>query len=101
MANTQQQSGQGKKFDVNIYTEVRVKVCGIDASSHLDAIQKAEQEVDLHGLFLNNSPGYGASETEWAEFTNEYVVDEVDDEKYRHSTWYKWKDGEIVPYNAD
>ena len=65
----------------------------------MEAIEKAEQAVDFHGLFMSSSPGYGASETEWAEpqNTDEYLVDEVGDEEYRHSRWYEWSGGKIVP----
>src|SRR5216684_9404176 len=95
MTNTQ----HGNKYDVHIFTEVRVKVCQVEASDHAEAIKKAEQQVDLHALLLNERPGYGACETEWAEpqMTEEYLVDEVGDEEYRQSRWYKWEGGKIVP----
>ena len=95
MTNTRQLS---KTYDVHIFTQVQVKVCGVEASDHPEAIKKAEQQVDFHALFLNERPGYGACETEWAEtLSDEYLVDEVGDEEYRQSRWYKWADGKIVP----
>ena len=96
MTNTHQHS---KKYDVHMFTLVRAKVCSVDAGDQLEAIKKAEQQIDCPGLFLNNNPGFGASETEWAEpqTTDEYLVDEVGDEEYRQSRWYKWEGGKIVP----
>lgn len=60
----------------------------------MEAIKKAERRVDLDGLLRASNPGFGASETEWAEpqSTDEYLVDEVGDQEYRHSRWYKWSD---------
>ena len=96
MTNTRQPS---KRYDVHFFTQVRVKVCGVEAPGHATAIKKAEREVDFHALFLNERPGYGACDTEWAEpqTTDEYLVDEVGDEEYRQSRWYKWEGGKIVP----
>jgi hypothetical protein len=96
MTNTRQ---QGKKYVVHIFTQVRVKVCQVEASDHAEAIKKAEREVDFHALFLSERHGHGACETEWAESqtTDEYLVDEVGDEEYRQSRWYKWADGKIAP----
>jgi hypothetical protein len=61
MTNTRQDR---KTYDVHIFTQVRVKVCEVEASGHATAIKKAEQQVDFHALFLNR-PGYGACETNW------------------------------------
>ena len=94
MTNTHQGN---KKYDVHIFTQVQVKVCSVDAGDQLEAIREAEQQVDFHGLFLNSNPGFGASETEWAEQTDEYLVDESGDEEYLRSRWYKWEGGKIVP----
>jgi len=96
MTNTRQLS---KRYDVHIFTQVRVKVFEVEAADHAEAIKKAEQQVDFFALLLNERSGDGASETEWAGpgTTDEYLVDEVGDEEYRQSRWYKWADGKIVP----
>jgi hypothetical protein len=97
MTNTRQLN---KTYDVHIFTTVLVKVCEVEASGHAEAMKKAEQQVDFHALFFDERPGYGACETEWApEITEDYLVDEVGDEEYRQSRWYRreWGSGKIVP----
>jgi hypothetical protein len=90
-----------KKYTVHLYTQVRVKVTGIQAESMEQAMEKAEGQVDLHDLLdnkaLNGSKyalGNGAEveEVMWAEGQpDSYLVDsllengEVD---YENTCWF-------------
>jgi len=76
MENTRKQGRQSRKYDVHVFTQVRVKVCGVEGHDQMEAIKKAEQAVDFQGLFLSSNPGFGASETEWP------------NRKTRTSTWW-------------
>ncbi|PPD43764.1 MAG: hypothetical protein CTY16_12555 [Methylobacter sp.] len=72
-----------KKHDVHLYAIVRVKVSGVEAAGHAEAIKLAEASVDLSALFDN-----GAGQ----EFTGEldgYCVDETGDEEYVNTRWYQ------------
>jgi len=70
------------KYDVHIYTLVRVLVPGIEADDKTSAIEKAEERIDFHSLFRGRNP-----ETDWAEEIMEYVVDERSDGELIHSEY--------------
>ena len=69
------------KYNVHIYAVVRLKVEGIEADTHRDAIRSALASVDLDREFQGER-------TEYAEDITSYVVDEVGDENYEHTRTY-------------
>jgi hypothetical protein len=86
--------GRAMKYDVHIFAIVRVKVAGISAESQAEAIDKAENSVDLYRI-LDNPGGVGVQGTEFADGISHYLVDEVGDSTYRQSRFYE-PDGKTV-----
>lgn len=88
------------QYAVHLYTQVRVKVSGIEADTPVDAIDKAEGIVDLHDLCDNKAiqvgkydlgGGMAVEAVEWAEGeTDAYLVDPMtrDEVDYEKSRWY-------------
>lgn len=76
-------------FDVHLYCLVRVKVPGIVANNHLDALAKAEAQTDLHRVFELSNP-----ETTYVEEIPSALIDHVGDEDHSRSTWYDTIRGE-------
>ncbi|MGA2259876.1 MAG: hypothetical protein ABSH28_00405 [Acidobacteriota bacterium] len=76
------------RYNVHIFAVVRVKVPDVEAGSHQDAIKKAVECTNLNDLFDLVSPVPGVEHTEYGEEISHYLVDEVDDEEYRRSTFY-------------
>lgn len=88
-----------RKHNVHVYAEVRVKVCGVTASSHKEAIDIAERILDhgntLHRLYPDNSTSntpemYGEyvsiENGGFAEGVTGYTVDEANDPTYELTT---------------
>lgn len=77
-----------QKFNIHLYTQVRVKVAGIEAESLEHAIKLAEGSVELGDLLsqpaLNDKPllldkGLSVTDVEWTEgATDLYLVDVLD-----------------------
>jgi len=65
---------------------LNVNVFNVEAANHLQAIEKAEEMVDLDALLTR-----GTSQ-EFAEDIDCYCVDEVGDEEFTNTRWYE-KDG--------
>jgi hypothetical protein len=87
------------KFNVHLFTLVRIKVKNVEAADQKEAVVKAEQRLtdfnDIGQMFSSDSNrGF---ETEWAEETPEALVDEVEDESFSQSTFYDSINGEWVP----
>jgi hypothetical protein len=71
------------QYDVHIFAVVRVKVCGVEAKSQVDAIKKAEADVNLSEAFLNTPlRSSHPVETEFAEEIQSFLVDVVGDDDY-------------------
>jgi hypothetical protein len=68
-------------FNVHLYPIVRVLVSRVEASSMEEAINKAETQTDLGALFLTE-------DSEWAEETSHYLVDDLADPEFEHSMWF-------------
>jgi hypothetical protein len=75
------------KYNVHIYATVRVKVCGVEANSQVEAMKMAEVNTDLHELFPYKTQADG-TETEYAEEVTGYLVDQHGDEEYTHTRYY-------------
>jgi hypothetical protein len=73
------------KFDVHIFTVVRVKISGVEAESHSEAAKKANESVDMNALF-NDTDSQGIV-TEWADEHSHALVDVVGDTEYTKSKW--------------
>ena len=84
------------KYAVHLYTQVRVKVVGVEAESVAHAMKKADNAVNFHELLDNHRPccfvsdGMRVEDVEFAEAVTEYAcIDpllnngEID---YEHST---------------
>lgn len=86
-------------YEVHIFTVVRVTVCDVEADSQQQAVRSAIDRVDLNKIFdAKLPPDSGAQYTEWAEEDAYYLVDEVHDDDYANSRWWKpGKDGSVVP----
>ena len=76
------------RYNVHIFAIVRVKVPDVEAGSHQDAIKKAVECTNLNDVFDLVSPVPGVEHTEYGEEISHYLVDELGDEEYRHSTFY-------------
>lgn len=67
------------KYAVHMYTQVRVKVIGVEAGGIAEALQKAHNAVDFHDLLDNKalrtsaSEGMGVEYVEWTEGPPEYA----------------------------
>jgi len=83
--------------DVHVYAVVRVKLPGIDSVDHLDAINKAVDQLDLHETFDRmpvSDPR--VSEMEYADEIAGYLVDDTEDRDYEDSTFHTLS-GEVIP----
>ncbi len=83
------------KHNVHLYALVRLKVPGIEAANHQQALEKARELFpELYGLFternLRSVPA-AISDIEFAEEISHYLVDEDGDKEFAASTWH---DGE-------
>jgi hypothetical protein len=76
-----------KKFDVHLYTVVRVKVPNVEAASMKEAIDKAEGLVDLDRFFsgLRSANVKDMVSAEYADEIVHYLVDVQGDVDYRES----------------
>lgn len=81
--------------DVTIYTTVRVKVCGIEADTQVDAIHKAQDVLRKHPGVLNRT--FVRDETSLrgeisyiadAEDLQGYLVDVRGDEEFENTNYY-------------
>lgn len=91
------------KYDVHIYTTVRVKVCDVEADSQKDAIEKAEGLVSLDEILRQKPDDPRVEIVEWAEgCLNTYLVDEQADEEYENTAnWERGNDGELYEMNEE
>jgi len=76
-------------YDVHLYALVRVKVSGIKAAGHLQAMEEAERRADLYGIFetLDRLLPDGI-QAEYAEELQGYLVDETEGEELAGSVYY-------------
>ena len=90
------------KHNVHIFTVVRVTVEDVEASSQQEAVEAAIDRVNFREIFDRKlPPGLGVPYTEWAEEDSYYLVDEVHDDQYVNSKWWKpGKDGSVVPLSV-
>ena len=72
----QSSSENVKLHNVHIYAIVRVKVSNVEAENHAEAIKKAEDMIDLNGLFNRGS------DQEFADDIDCFLVDEVGEEEF-------------------
>lgn len=49
------------QFAVHLYTQVRIKVTGVEAQNHAEAMKKADESVDYHHLLHMDNPRAAAS----------------------------------------
>ena len=91
------------KYAVHLYTQVRVKVVGVEAESVAHAMEKADNAINFHELLDNHHPcccvsdGLRVEDVEFAEAVTEYAcIDPLFDSgevDYEHST-YLGNDGQ-------
>lgn len=96
----QQEPEQLQKFNVNIYPVVRVKVCGVEAQDHEEAMKKAEALAwsMLYDMFPASEGDENKHPEEFEEpqvfncgFSEDitgYLVDEANDPEYVNSVQY-------------
>jgi len=72
------------KFNVHVFTIVRVKVKNIVARSRKAAVNKALNQTDFYELFQINRPDF-----QWSEEHSHYLVDPIVKgvEDFDHSEW--------------
>ena len=88
------------KYNVHVYTVVRVKCLDIEAEDMPGAIQKAVEGVNFDNIF--NRYGYHLSSvqveyTAWADEHQAFLVDVVGDEEYKLSQVFKASEVEEAP----
>ena len=82
------------KYHVHLYAVVRIKSTEVEGFTQLEAIAKAKNKIEplLDNGYLFNTPGNPAAGVEHVEYAEEvvnYLVDEVGDDGYTQSLWYK------------
>ena len=75
------------KHTVFIFAIVRVKVLDIEANSQVEAIKKAEAQVDLNFLGTPYLP-HEVEHVEYADDIDCFEVDEEKDSEFEKSRWY-------------
>ena len=70
-------------FDVHLFPVVRLKVPGVLASSHVEAVERALEQV---GAELQEC--LASSGVEYAEEISHYLVDVAGDSDYLQSRWF-------------
>ena len=81
------------KYTVHVFALVRVKVENVKAESQLEAIEAAEEMLDLDAQFSAVAPISPATEVAFADIVTECLVDEEGDTDKTRSRFYKF-DGE-------
>lgn len=80
------------KYKVHVYATVRVPVI-VEASNQVEAIEIAQQDVDLEGIFSGLQTGQEDDTVclacEYADEVTSFLVDEIGDKEYEHTTAYK------------
>lgn len=64
------------KYDVHVYAIIRVKIAAVEANDPIEAAKRADERVDLHRF--QDVHIDGASEIEWAEDIQDYLVGATD-----------------------
>lgn len=75
------------KYHVHLYPIVCVTVRDVEAESQVEAIKKAEELVDLDGLFAGLGGPHVAS-MQYADDISGFLVDEDGDTEHERSTCY-------------
>lgn len=86
-------STQGnKKYNVHIFTVVRVFVPNVEAKDMTDAVNRAAAKTDFYEIF--RSHGH-LPDTDWGEEHSHFLVDVVGDEEFSQSQWVD-KEGRVL-----
>jgi hypothetical protein len=75
-----------KKYAVKMSCEVIIELGEVEADSHIEAIEKATEGLNLNAAVSKSAP-YEVSTLD--DGAIEYLVDEVGDEDYANSCWYE------------
>jgi hypothetical protein len=87
-----------KRYHVHLYPVVRVKVEGVEATSPVEAVEKALAEgPDLYDLFRRDGPPV----TEYAEEVPMALVDVEGDADHEHSRYFDYRDGQWLPSESE
>lgn len=80
-------------FDVHLFPVVRLKISGVQAASHVEAIARALEKVgpELEGRFAR-------AEVEYAEAISHYLVDVVGDPDFSQSRWFYSADEPLLTF---
>lgn len=82
------------KYDVHLYTVVRVKCSGIEADSYKDAIERAEKDFCCYDSSYHLQQCLASGDAEYAEEIVGALVDVVGDESYNQTAYFDVKNGE-------
>jgi hypothetical protein len=88
------------KHDITIQAVVNVRVPAVEAASQEGAIEAALDRVDLYDLFDRCQPAPKVPFTSYAEELRDVLVDEVGDEEYTRSRWFRWQNDRWAPAPA-
>jgi len=91
------------KYHVHVYTIVRIKVANVEADNQEEAIRAAEDFINYREVIDKEFPKSPDRLTqvehiEWTEEeTSEYLVDEVGDDSFSNSKFWKpTPDGNLI-----
>ena len=76
-------------FDVHLFPVVRIKVPGIEATSHIAAIEQAIAQIDLYVECESTN-------FEYAEELSHFLVDVTGDQEYENSQWFYSQDNPLL-----
>ncbi len=81
------------KYNVHLYPRIRVKVMDVEAKSQSQAIDRAEQGIDIHRMLRAIPKGVlvalGIEYAEYEDDLREAIVDEHDDPEFHNTRRHK------------
>ena len=77
------------KYNVHMYTVVRVKILDVEANSQEEAIKRVRDHVNLNDLLNRSHPLSNVEHVEFVDEITGYLVDEQGDQKHERSRFYE------------
>ena len=87
-------------YNVTLQAVVNVRIPAVEAATPQEAIQAAQDRIDLHRLFRCQRPAADVEFTEFAEELGDALVDLVGDAEYEQSHWFVCNNDGWVPVPA-
>ncbi len=89
MTRTTKGDPKPKMFDVHLFPVVRIKVSGVEATSHVEAVEQAVAQIDLHAECESTN-------FEYAEELSHFLVDVTGDQEFENSQWFYSQDNPLL-----